>query len=130
MNAADKTARPASPGSFLGRAISSSTGMKLVMAVTGLGLLLFLVGHLAGNLQVFGGFEGINAYGAMLKGSPGLLWLARLALLAGLALHMWAGIRLSRINKAARPHAYVKKSYRAANWYSRYMLVSGTIIFA
>ncbi len=130
MNAAAKTARPASPGSYLGRAISSSTGMKFVMAVTGLGLLLFLVGHLAGNLQVFGGFEGINAYGAFLKGSPGVLWLARISLLVGLALHMWAGIRLSRINKAARPHAYVKKGYRAANWYSRYMLVSGTIIFA
>lgn len=130
MNAAANTARPASPGSYLGRAISSSTGMKFVMAVTGLALLLFLVGHLAGNLQVFGGFEHINAYGAFLKGSPGLLWSARLGLLAALVLHMWAGIRLSRINKAARPHGYAKKQYRAANWYSRYMLVSGTIIFA
>jgi succinate dehydrogenase / fumarate reductase cytochrome b subunit len=104
--------------------------MKFVMAVTGLGMLLFLVGHLAGNLQVFGGYEGINAYGAFLKSSPGVLWMARIALLVGLGLHMWAGIRLSRINKAARPHAYAVKKYRAANWYSRYMLVSGTIIFA
>jgi len=130
MNAAAKTARPTRPGSYLGNAIRSSTGMKFVMAVTGLALLLFLVGHLAGNLQVFGGYEGINAYGAFLKGSPGLLWTARIGLLAALVLHMWAGIRLSRINKAARPHAYVVKKYREANWYSRYMLVSGTIIFA
>ncbi|WP_373049075.1 succinate dehydrogenase cytochrome b subunit [Vulgatibacter sp.] len=129
MNAAAaKTARPASPGSFLGRAITSSTGMKLVMAITGLGLLGFVIAHVIGNLQVFLGYEGINAYGAFLKGSPGLLWTLRLGTLALFVLHIWAGVRLSRLNHAARPHAYVKKKYRAASWYSRYMLVSGTIV--
>lgn len=128
MNAAANMARPASAGSFLGRAIRSSAGMKFVMAVTGILMLLFLLGHLAGNLQVFGGYEGINAYGAFLKGSPGLLWTARLGLLITVALHIWAGVRLSRLNKAARPQGYVKKSWREASWYSRYMLVSGSIV--
>ncbi len=117
-------------GSFLGRSIRSSTGMKIVMAITGLALFLFLVGHLAGNLQVFGGAEGINAYGAFLKGTPELLWTSRIGLLVALGLHIWAGVRLSRINSAARPQGYVKTKHRASNWYARYMLVSGTIIFA
>ncbi|MGA9523098.1 MAG: succinate dehydrogenase cytochrome b subunit [Myxococcaceae bacterium] len=104
--------------------------MKFVMAVTGIAMLGFLVGHLAGNLQVFGGYEGINAYGAFLKGSPGILWTTRIGLLIALGLHIWAGVRLSRINHAARPQAYAVKKNRASSWYARYMLVSGTIIFA
>jgi len=131
MNAAaSKTARPASPGSYLARAIRSSTGMKWVMALTGLGLFGFVIAHVLGNLQVFLGYEQINAYGAFLKGSPGLLWTLRLLLLVAVVLHIWAGVRLSRINHAARPQPYVKKSWREASWFSRYMLVSGVLVFA
>lgn len=131
MNAAAaKSARPASQGSYLGSAITSSHGLKLVMAVTGLLLLGFVIAHVLGNLQVFLGYEGINAYGAMLKGSAGVLWTARIGLLAAVALHLWAGVRLSRINHAARPQGYVKRRWRTANGSSRYMLVSGFIILA
>ncbi len=130
MNAVSTSARNANPGTFLGRAIRSSMGMKFVMAVTGIAMLGFLVGHLAGNLQVFGGPEGINAYAAFLKGSPGILWTSRIGLLVALGLHVWAGVRLSRINHAARPQAYAVKKNLASSWYARYMLVSGTIILA
>ena len=129
-SAAAKTARTHTIGGYIAGAISSSTGMKLVMAITGLGLFLFLVSHVVSNLQVFLGYEGVNAYGAFLKGKPELLWTARLGLLAAVVLHIWAAVRLSRINHAARPQQYVKKSWRTASWYSRYMLVSGGIVFA
>jgi len=84
----------------------SSLGKKYVMALTGLALFAFVVGHLLGNLQVFGKPELINSYAHFLKSKPGLLWGARLGLLATVALHVAAAITLSAANKAARPVAY------------------------
>lgn len=130
MNAASSSARSKSQGSYFGRTITSSTGMKLVMAITGLLLLVFVISHLLGNLQVFLGYEQINAYGAFLKSSPGVLWTARIGLLVTVGLHIWAGVRLSRINHAARPQPYAKKRWREASWFSRYMLVSGVLVLA
>src|ERR1700692_4089781 len=86
----------------------SSLGKKYVMAVTGFVLFLFVVGHLAGNLQIFLGREAINRYGHFLQTNPELIWPARLGLLLMLGLHIWAGIEVSRENKAARPEAYAR----------------------
>lgn len=131
MNAAAaKTAHPNTTGSFIMRAVTSSAGAKVVMSITGLLLLGFVIAHLVGNLQVFGGYEGINAYGAFLKGSAGILWTTRIGLLAVVVIHILSAVRLSRNNKAARPQPYAVKKYRAASWYSRYMLVSGIVVLA
>ena len=86
----------------------SSLGKKYVMAVTGFVLFLFVVGHLAGNLQIFLGREAINRYGHFLQTNPELIWPARLGLLLMLGLHIWAAIKVSRENKAARPEAYAR----------------------
>ena len=51
----------------------SSLGKKYVMAVTGFVLFLFIVGHLAGNLQIFLGREAINRYGHFLQTNPELI---------------------------------------------------------
>lgn len=128
--AAAQTAHPNTTGSFVMRAVTSSAGAKVVMSITGLLLLGFVIAHLAGNLQAFGGPEGFNSYAALLKSQPELLWTARLGLLAAVVIHILSAVRLSRINKAARPQAYAVKKYRAANWYSRYMLVSGLVVLA
>ena len=108
----------------------SSLGKKYVMALTGLALFAFVVGHLLGNLQVFGKPELINSYAHFLKSKPGLLWGARLGLLATVALHVAAAITLSAANKAARPVAYAGGSAYGSDWRSRYMLVSGLVILA
>ena len=42
--------------------VTSSIGRKIIVALTGLCLVLFLAGHLAGNLLIFGGPEWINTY--------------------------------------------------------------------
>lgn len=52
----------------------SSLGKKYVMALTGAALFVFLIGHLVGNLQVFGSPDLINGYAHFLKSKPGLLW--------------------------------------------------------
>src|SRR5580765_780694 len=84
----------------------SSLGKKYLMAVTGFVLFLFVVGHLAGNLQIFLGPEAINRYGHFLQSNPELIWPARIGLLLMVVLHIWSAIKLSAENKAARPVAY------------------------
>src|SRR5205809_6009781 len=91
----------------------SLIGKKLIMAVTGLILFLFVVGHLLGNLKVFQGPEHFNAYAEGLRtvGAPffargQLLWLARIVLLAAVFAHIWAAIAVTRASWRARPVAY------------------------
>jgi succinate dehydrogenase / fumarate reductase cytochrome b subunit len=113
----------------LSNIFSSSRGKKYVMAISGLIMFLFVIGHLAGNLQIFLGPEAINRYGHFLQSNPELIWPARLFLLLMLVLHIWAAIKLSIENKAARPVCYANWQPAGAMYASRTMLMSGIIIF-
>jgi succinate dehydrogenase / fumarate reductase cytochrome b subunit len=115
---------------LLQRIWSSSLGKKYIMALTGAALFAFVIGHLLGNLQVFGPPELINAYAHFLKSKPGLLWGARLGLLAVVGLHVASAVALAQMNKAARPEPYAGKSAYGSTPQSRYMLVSGLVILA
>lgn len=108
---------------------SSSLGKKYVMAVTGLVMFLFVIGHLAGNLQIFLGAEAINRYGHFLQSNPEIVWPARLILLLMLVLHIWSAAKLSAENKAARPIAYGAWQPVGSTYASRTMLMSGLIVF-
>ena len=108
----------------------SSLGKKFVMAGSGALLFLFVAGHLAGNLQVFGPPEMINRYAHFLKSTPELLWVVRLGLLTLVALHIITAIQLSIANKAARPVGYTTPGAYGSTWQSRYMLVSGLVVLA
>jgi len=99
------------------------------MAVTGILMFLFVIGHLAGNLQLFLGPEAINRYGHFLQSNPELLWPARIVLLCALVLHIWAAAKLSLENKAARPVGYAQWKPVGSTYASRTMLMSGIIIF-
>jgi|Laugresu1bdmlbdd_1035124.scaffolds.fasta_scaffold14837_2 succinate dehydrogenase / fumarate reductase cytochrome b subunit len=116
---------------LVGRIWRSSLGRKYIMAGTGALLFGFLIAHLAGNLQVFGPPELINNYAYFLKSKPGLVWGARLGLLAVVGLHVLSAVSLSAQNRAARPVPYggVKTPY-AAPLNSRTMLLSGVTILA
>jgi succinate dehydrogenase / fumarate reductase cytochrome b subunit len=108
----------------------STNGKKAVMAVTGCILFLFVVGHLAGNLQVFDGPARLNAYGRFLKNLGELLWLARIVLLVSVGLHILATVQLALRNLKARPVGYAKKKSVASNYADRTMYWSGPIILA
>lgn len=108
----------------------SSLGKKYLMALTGAALLVFLVGHLVGNLQVFGAPDLINGYAHFLKGKPGLVWGARLGLLGCIGIHIAAAVSLVARNRAARPDRYEGGSAYAAGVASRTMPVSGLVILA
>ncbi len=106
----------------------SSLGKKYLMAGTGAVLVLFVVGHLAGNLQVFLGPEAINRYGHLLQTNTELLWPVRCILLTIILVHIWSAASLTRENRAARPAAYVEWKPTAASYASRTMLMSGIIV--
>jgi len=121
--------RPASR-SRLQRFMTSSIGLKLVMALTGVGLSLFVLGHMLGNLQVFQGAKAIDEYGALLRKEPALLWTARLGLLAAIGLHIYAYFALMQKNVQARPVGYREKKLREASYASRSMTITGPLILA
>jgi succinate dehydrogenase / fumarate reductase cytochrome b subunit len=113
------------------RAIYQSTvGKKVIMAVTGLILVAFLFGHVLGNLLAFSGPEALNGYAALLRREMGLLWIARLVLLAAVLLHIWSAYALTRVAYAARPAGYAKKVPQRATIASRTMRVGGLVILA
>jgi succinate dehydrogenase / fumarate reductase cytochrome b subunit len=107
--------------------VGSSIGKKVLMAVSGVALFGFVLGHLSGNLIVYRGPEAFNAYAEFLQHNP-LLWPARLGLLALVGVHIWASTSLTLANKAARPVAYRAVEPDASSYASRTMWWSGPLL--
>lgn len=107
----------------------SSIGKKVIMAVTGLILFGFVIGHLIGNLQIFSPPEKINEYAHFLQSLGPVLWAVRLLLLAAVGLHIWMAVLLVLENKAARPKGYANQRTLKASYASRTMKYSGLIVF-
>ena len=108
----------------------STTGKKIVMAVTGAILFLFVVGHMLGNLQVFQGPERLNAYGHFLRSLGEILWAERIGLLAAIVLHITATVQLALHNRKARPVGYSRKDAINSSYAARTMYWSGPIVLA
>jgi succinate dehydrogenase / fumarate reductase, cytochrome b subunit len=108
----------------------TTVGKKVVMAVTGVILFGFVVGHMIGNLQVFLGPEALDHYAVFLRefGHGGALWIARATLLTSVVLHIWAATSLALTSTAARPIGYRQKAWRESTYASRTMRWSGPII--
>ncbi|HEV3332698.1 MAG TPA: succinate dehydrogenase cytochrome b subunit [Bryobacteraceae bacterium] len=108
-------------------------GKKAVMAVTGLILFGYVIGHLLGNLQVYSAdHDQINRYAAFLHdpSMAGLLWGVRALLLVAVVLHITASVQLWNLKRAARPIGYVKKDDVPASYAARTMMWSGPILAA
>ena len=106
--------------------ISSTVGTKVLIAITGLAMFLFLVGHLAGNLLLLVGPEAFNGYSHALISNPAI-YLVEAGLAAILVLHVFkAALNWAR-NRSARPGAYQKKQW--AGHTSRKTVASSTMIF-
>ena len=105
-----------------------SLGKKVVMAVTGVVLFGYLVGHLLGNLQVYLGAQQMDNYAAFLHSMPALLWGVRVLLVVSIIAHIVASIQLARVKQTARPISYVKQEAIASSYASRTMMWSGPII--
>jgi succinate dehydrogenase / fumarate reductase cytochrome b subunit len=108
----------------------STNGKKVVMAVTGVLLFAFVIGHMIGNLQAFEGPEKLNAYGRFLHSIPEILYPVRVGLLLAVGLHIWAATGLALKNYSARPIAYASKKNVHSSYASRTMYWSGPILLA
>ncbi len=109
----------------------SSIGRKIVVALSGLLLLLYLPAHLAGNLLVFVGPEALNEYAAFLHDflHGAGIWLFRFVMLAAFVTHIALSIQLTRENRSARA-AYVRQAAVRTSLWSRTMIWSGLTILA
>lgn len=109
----------------------SSIGKKILVALSGIFLVLFLLGHLAGNLLVFAGPAAFNDYAEflhhMLHGAG--IWIFRVLLLVAVVVHVTATICLTRQNRAAREPYHCQATIQASRS-SRIMIGSGLTILA
>jgi succinate dehydrogenase / fumarate reductase cytochrome b subunit len=114
---------------------NSMIGKKVVMAVTGAVLVLFLFAHVAGNLKIFVGADQMNAYARFLRevGQPEfeygqVLWIVRFVLLACALLHITAAYQLTMMNRRARPVNYASKKDVETTWAARTMRIGGVLL--
>ena len=123
--------------SWLGPFFTSDVGMKWMMALTGIGLLSYVLVHMIGNLKIFIGPEDLDHYAESLRTllypifpNTGVLWLFRIGLSAMAIIHIWSATVLALRNRKARGTIrYEKKrEYAAANYASRTMLWGGVLI--
>ncbi len=116
----------ADPRAFLG----STIGRKVAMAVTGLVLFGFVIGHMVGNLQLYLGPDALNEYAVWLReilhGAG--LWIARGGLLASAVLHIWAATSLTLESRRARDVGYRRWAPEESTYASRTMRWGGVII--
>lgn len=119
---------------WLIRALSTSIGQKLVMALTGLLLCGFLVAHLAGNLFLFVGAEAYNDYAHALHKQEMLLMVAELGLVALFLTHIGLAISTFNMNRRARTHDYKEKQSKQgltvlpAGGASSFMFATGAVV--
>lgn len=108
--------------------LNSTIFNKVIMAATGLILVLFIIGHVLGNLQIFIGQEAFNKYAAFLQSLGELLWVIRGVLLISVVLHIYTSIKLKFLNWSAKPQGYKVKGYVKSTLYSRTMIYTGIVI--
>jgi succinate dehydrogenase / fumarate reductase, cytochrome b subunit len=106
---------------------TSTVGRKIVMAITGQVLVVFIIFHVAGNSSIF--FHKLNAYVAALYTLPIFVWGGRAVLVAALAFHIWYGTRLKLENHSSKPEAYALTRYLNATFAGRNMIWTGAFIF-
>jgi succinate dehydrogenase / fumarate reductase cytochrome b subunit len=117
--------------------VQTTVGTKFLMAVSGLVLWGYVIAHMLGNLKVYQGAaafnhyaEGLRTLGDPLFGRGQLLWIARLILLAAVAVHIGAAARLVLRSRAARPVPYRQFRPEVFSAASRTMAWGGAAILA
>ena len=122
---------------FLLDLYSTAVGKKYAMAITGIGLMGFVLFHMIGNLKMYFGAADLDHYAEFLKKllyplapKGAVLWLLRGGLIAMAAIHIHAAISLTRLNRTARPVRYQsERDYPVANFASRSMRWTGVTVF-
>lgn len=116
--------------SWITNTINSSIGRKFTMALTGLFLVVFLIGHLVGNISLLFNDGGLtfNAYAHFMKHNP-IIKIGEVVMFLGFIIHIYQGICLVLSNKAARKQGYaVPNKNKKVTWQSKAMGPLGVVI--
>lgn len=117
--------------SFL-QALQSQVGRKILTGITGVGLIIFIIFHLATNLQVFGDVHAFNEAAYALESMGWLLYILEAGLAIAFLLHAYVGISIWLRRRRLRPEGYEK--YRSKGgpshitWASRSMIFTGIVL--
>ena len=105
----------------------TTIGKKALMAASGVVMVLFVVGHLSGNLTAFQGAQAFNEYAVFLRTLGPLLWIARGAILVSFLVHVKAAMDLWQRNKDAGAGAnrYHGQKTQKTDWAALSMYLSG-----
>jgi succinate dehydrogenase / fumarate reductase, cytochrome b subunit len=118
----------------------STLGKKVVVAVTGLMMIGFVVGHMLGNLKAFAGFDAANVAAldnyahhlrlllADMLGEGTFLWIARAGLLGAVSLHVVTVAQLTTLARSSRPVGYAQHKHKSSTVASRSMAYGGLIL--
>lgn len=115
---------------FLASFYRSSIGKKWIVALTGLALIGYVIGHLVGNLQIFGAPEKINQYAEFLHSMPRALWVVRSVLLAAFFLHIFTTIKLATENRAAKGRTNEMRATTSPKPAKKTMVLSGLLVLS
>ena len=112
--------------------LGSSIGKKILVALTGAVLVVFVLGHMVGNLLIFAGPDAINEYGHTLQtlGHGMGVWVARIGLLVCTVVHVVLTIKLTKENRIARAERYGYPATIQASKSSRVMIFTGLTLLA
>ncbi len=114
------------------KALNSQVGRKIITGITGIGLMLFLIGHLAGNLTIFAESDAFNIYTHTLESMGPLLYLVEAGLAFFFLYHAILGISIWRERKKARPEGYAEYKTKGSPSHqtmaSKSMIYTGIII--
>jgi succinate dehydrogenase / fumarate reductase cytochrome b subunit len=112
------------------QSVNSSIGKKMLMAFTGILLIVYLIIHLAGNLTLFWGAKAFSSYAGFLEIIKPLIRVIEVFLAAVFILHIFSGARVWWENKIAKSKNYkVNAKSKNSSIFSRTMIQSGLIIF-
>ncbi|MGK7370019.1 MAG: succinate dehydrogenase cytochrome b subunit [Candidatus Halalkalibacterium sp. M3_1C_030] len=115
------------------KALKSQVGRKILTGITGIGLMLFIIGHLAGNLTLFGSADAFNEYTYALESMGVLLYIVEAGLAFFFLLHAYIGISIWWNRRKARPEGYEEYQTKGGpshqTWASRSMIFTGIVLF-
>ena len=108
---------------------TSSVGKKLIMALTGISLILFLIVHAGLNACIWAGDGGeMFNKAAHFMGATIVIRILEVGLFAGILLHLIQGYILTAQNNSRRPVKYAVNYGQGSKWYSRSMGLLGTLL--
>ena len=113
-------------------ALKSQVGRKILTGVTGIGLIIFIIFHLIGNLTLFGDAQAFNEYTYFLENLGWILYVLEAGLATAFLLHAYVGISIWWNRRKARPKGYEKYQSKGGpshqTWAAKSMIFTGVVL--